>query len=401
MLRNLIVLITTLALFNSADLFAQDRENVRQIGRTYNHFGWTRDVQIRGELAYVAAGCAGLRIIDISDPTQPELIGYYDDNAYRAVSICITDDVACVADQISGLDLIDISDPRNPRLLSHYQTCQWFENINWCNSVTATGDYAYIAISVEGMRVIDISDPENPRRAATFRTNGLPIDIFKSDDVIYLSSINGGLTLIDVSDPIRPRRLGVLFPNNTITKTIAVDNLAFSNDSDQSEIVILDVSDIENPVEVGSIPSNARQLGMSVVGNIIYLASSNSLYSYNFSDLQDIHRVGFYSNDDLELGGLSISEEVVYVAGDVGGFRAISISDPENLEEIGVYDPPCLSMRITHNNEHAYVLDTDECLRIVDVSDPEAPQEVATIPDQEIKSVVVSGDLAYLAKRRG
>ena len=269
MLRNLIVLITTLALFNSADLFAQDRENVRQIGRTYNHFGWTRDVQIRGELAYVAAGCAGLRIIDISDPTQPELIGYYDDNAYRAVSICITDDVACVADQISGLDLIDISDPRNPRLLSHYQTCQWFENINWCNSVTATGDYAYIAISVEGMRVIDISDPENPRRAATFRTNGLPIDIFKSDDVIYLSSINGGLTLIDVSDPIRPRRLGVLFPNNTITKTIAVDNLAFSNDSDQSEIVILDVSDIENPVEVGSIPSNARQLGMSVVGNII------------------------------------------------------------------------------------------------------------------------------------
>ena len=40
--------------------------------------GSSRDVEVVGSLAYVADGNAGLQILDVSDPTAPREIGFYD-----------------------------------------------------------------------------------------------------------------------------------------------------------------------------------------------------------------------------------------------------------------------------------------------------------------------------------
>ena len=48
------------ALTAGADLFAQDDENVEQVGRIYNQWSSAIDVVVVGNLAYVAAGHSGL-----------------------------------------------------------------------------------------------------------------------------------------------------------------------------------------------------------------------------------------------------------------------------------------------------------------------------------------------------
>ncbi len=400
-MRILHTLIMILTLLASNSLLAQDHENIQQVGRIYGHFGWTRDVQVRDDFAYIAAGCAGLQIIDITDPTQPTLAGYFDDNAYRACAVSIRGEIACVADETGGLFIVDISDSCNPQMLSQYETCHWYDNSGWCVGVVASEQYAYLAVNCEGLRVLDISDPGNPRLVSTLQTPGIHQHIAKSGNIVYLSALNGGLTLIDVSDPTHPEQICRLLGNDSVKKTLVFDNRAFSLDTDRRGIVVHDITVADEAEEIGFIMFNAYSFGMRVIGDVIYLAVSNSFSAKDISDFENVRELDNFLNNELELMCLDIAGDKAYVSGDVGGFRAFDISDPEDILEVGVYNPPCLSKKIVVSGEHAFIIDTDECMRIVDVSDPTAPEEVACIAGEEIIDMAVNENYAYLATRNG
>ncbi len=55
---------------------AQDHENVEQIGRIYNQWEAALDVVVVENLAYVVTGLSGLQIVYVSNPENPEIIGY-------------------------------------------------------------------------------------------------------------------------------------------------------------------------------------------------------------------------------------------------------------------------------------------------------------------------------------
>ena len=90
-MRNAILLLTIICitLTVNINLFARDHENVEQVGRIYNQWDAAYDVVVVGELAYVATGLSGLQIVDISDPENPEIIGYWDDNPGSDISATV------------------------------------------------------------------------------------------------------------------------------------------------------------------------------------------------------------------------------------------------------------------------------------------------------------------------
>jgi hypothetical protein len=59
-------------------------------------------VVVRDGHAYVAAGDGGLRVVDISDPTSPIEIGYYDTPGW-AQEVALADDYIYLADDAGGL----------------------------------------------------------------------------------------------------------------------------------------------------------------------------------------------------------------------------------------------------------------------------------------------------------
>jgi hypothetical protein len=89
----------------SVALQAQDHENVEQVGRIYNYWDYAFDLEVVGDLAYIAAGVSGLQIVDVSDPDNPEIIGYWDDNPGYAYGVTVSDDYAYLADYHSGSTL--------------------------------------------------------------------------------------------------------------------------------------------------------------------------------------------------------------------------------------------------------------------------------------------------------
>jgi hypothetical protein len=58
-----------------------------------------------GDLAYVADELAGVQVVDLTDPTAPQLIGSFDTPGYSAMQISIGADVVAIADFTGGLHL--------------------------------------------------------------------------------------------------------------------------------------------------------------------------------------------------------------------------------------------------------------------------------------------------------
>ncbi|MHA1145772.1 MAG: hypothetical protein ACTSRW_13615 [Candidatus Helarchaeota archaeon] len=75
-----------------------------------------------GDLAYIADGDSGLRIINVSNPANPFEYGFYDTPGY-VEGLKIAGDYAFIAEGLThGLRIINISDPLNPTSISSLVT---------------------------------------------------------------------------------------------------------------------------------------------------------------------------------------------------------------------------------------------------------------------------------------
>ncbi|MCP4745677.1 MAG: hypothetical protein GY874_05975 [Desulfobacteraceae bacterium] len=68
------------------------------------------------DYAYIADGFNGLQVIDISDQTNPTIVGSVD-TSDQATGVTVSGDYAYVADGDRGLQIIDIRDPTNPAIV--------------------------------------------------------------------------------------------------------------------------------------------------------------------------------------------------------------------------------------------------------------------------------------------
>ncbi|MDP8238096.1 MAG: T9SS type A sorting domain-containing protein [Candidatus Hatepunaea meridiana] len=98
-----------------------------------------------------------------------------------------------------------------------------------------------------------------------------------------------------------------------------------------------------------------------------------------------------YSKADIAVQG-----NYAYIAVYRDGLAIIDISDPENPEEISVLDLVGRAWRVVVSGEYAYLANDDEGLSIVDVSNPEEPEEVGMI-DETVLYVTVNDELAFLS----
>lgn len=154
------------------------------------------DVKIDGDLAGLAAnGGTGVTFFDVSDPTEPTELGFYDagsgihnhyiegEYAYLCVNNSTLIDVDGDGeigpnDEIivfgeSRMEVVDISDPTSPdkvgewRLKNHFPSLAraW---INVCHDIVIADGLAYIAWWDAGVFVLDVTTPAEPRLVSHF-----------------------------------------------------------------------------------------------------------------------------------------------------------------------------------------------------------------------------------------
>jgi hypothetical protein len=118
--------------------------NLVEVGY-YDTPGIAYDVYVSGQYAYVADGKEGLRIIDISNPSNPREVGFFK-TPYTARGVYVSGQYAYVAYgdvgwtwAHGGLYIIDISNPSNPVRVGYDDVG------NEGHDVYISGKYAYVA----------------------------------------------------------------------------------------------------------------------------------------------------------------------------------------------------------------------------------------------------------------
>jgi len=125
--------------------------------------GLTGGADIKGNYIYIAAfngQWAGVRIMDISDPTNPHEVSYIYTNGGPS-DVVIQGDFAYVADYDCGVFVANITDPLNPLQVGYYDSPGDMEDI------AVNGDYAYLC-GYGDMYIFDCSAATENSPPATF-----------------------------------------------------------------------------------------------------------------------------------------------------------------------------------------------------------------------------------------
>ncbi|NNE44022.1 MAG: hypothetical protein HKN12_07420, partial [Gemmatimonadetes bacterium] len=117
------------------------------------------DIAVSGDALFLGAQLWGLRVADVSVPTQPVEIGHHSfpaDHPGTLQDIDVSGTILGAAASWNGFFLIDVSDPAAPRRASRH----WPSHPVW--GCILSGHHAYLAAGALGLEVLNVSDPALP-----------------------------------------------------------------------------------------------------------------------------------------------------------------------------------------------------------------------------------------------
>ena len=162
--------------------------------------GYANNVDVSGDYAYIAAGAAGLQVVDVADRSNPSVVAALDTDG-TAIDVRVVGNYAYLADGAAGLKIIDITDPLTPVLVGSLDTAGVTQDLK------VDFDYAYLANGDAGIEIIDVSDPAAPVSVATLDGLGTAYGIDVDADTAAVVA-GSALVIVDVSDRHSPMRLG-------------------------------------------------------------------------------------------------------------------------------------------------------------------------------------------------
>jgi len=359
-------------------LDVSDPADLVEVGNTAPFPYFVEDVVVQGDLAYVAAGGAGLRAVDITDPANPVELGAWDSPGY-AEGVAVSGNTAYLADGPYGLWTVDVSDPAHPQKTgAAYDMNYAFEvEIDWVDSGkgdSGRGDsesrpsvqgrpYAFIAAAGAGLLVADVSDPAHPLEVGALDTPGYAFGMAISQGIVYIADGWEGLHLVNINDPRHPNSIGMA----------DTPGWAFGVDVDNGRAYVADAF------------MGLRVLDISNPGQLVEL--------------------GGYSVEGGHAGRVIVNGSSAYVADRNFGLRVIEISDPQNLAEIGHFEPLATANAVAVQGNYAFVAADINGLSVIDIANPREPRQVGMIPFIEggrvqfTYAVAVSGNYAYMGDK--
>jgi hypothetical protein len=306
--------------------------------------GTAEDVDVNGDHAYVAAGTAGLQVVDISDRHLPTIIGSADTPG-SALAVQVSEDFAYVADAGSGIRIFDISNPQ-PTFVGTLDTTGSARDIAILNNLL------YVADGLSGLEIIDVLNPSAPSLVGSLNTpgNSQGIDISSNGNIAVVADGTTGVYVIDVTNPASPSILGNV-DTGTASDVVISGNYAYVADS-QNSLTIVDISVPTNPIIVGSTPSSNGGLlnDLAVVGQFAlgadFFFNSTGIPISDVSNpasptVRNYLQFDFFSNEDGT--GIDADGSYVYLTASKTGSQRLYIGQYLQIQDqAGI--PPSVSI---------------------------------------------------------
>lgn len=302
--------------------------------------GFSWDVKVGGDFAYVADGWSGLRVVNVADPATPVEVSRYDTPGY-ARAVALDGHYAYVADGGAGLRIVDVANPLAPRETGACVTP------GAATAVVITGTYALVAAGVMGLRVIDISDVTRPHEIGSYDTAGNTLGMAVRGRYAYMADGLLGLRIIDISNPSAPYKVGVYNTPGNATGVSVAGNFAYVADSGFGLAII----DVSNP----ALPQGVSQVrvwegyAVTVAGGLAYVAAGwyGGLVVVDVSQPGLAHMSGAYYTSGSGVG-VDSKGKFIYVADADDGVLTLWFSSPVSLAV------PVIASRLTTSDHTTY-----------------------------------------------
>ena len=269
------------------------------------------DVELSGNLAFVPGKQNALAIIDISNPTTPEILWYLNDPG-----IPDSETVLPVGDKLllgtKDFLTLDVKDPLNPVILKKVSDRARIDRIN---GMIKVGSSVFAANKSGFVDLFDVSDFSNPFLVGALETKNrfslsLPHDIDRYGDHIVIVDPNGFKPPVGKVGVFKAMENGVVLPVEDWKLVGMVEDqaliganrvqikgsYAFIGGSltveasakagpDFNRMAVVDLKDPSNPTVVASLPFGDIRgpNGLTVAGNVVFCAGGQTVTAYDIS----------------------------------------------------------------------------------------------------------------------
>jgi len=152
-------------------------------------YAW--DVALDGATAYVSDRQGGVRVLGLANPEAPQEVASVLEGAGDVLDIVALGDRLWVAAGTDGLHVFDVRDPTKPLALGHALV------EDRAIGIVRDGDLAYVASGTAGLRVLDLGDPTQPREVAGWAMPGAAERLVRLGDWFFVAAETGGLQIVD------------------------------------------------------------------------------------------------------------------------------------------------------------------------------------------------------------
>jgi hypothetical protein len=277
-------------------------------GRWEPPSGSIRAGSVDGQVAYLATYESGgpnhIHAVDVSDPAHPMALGSLSfDEDPRAVAsvghlVYLTTDPELI--------VIDASDPSVLAVVGSYSAASATLGL-----LAVAGTTAYVAdsshaytVGSDGLHVVDVSDPALPIPVGSFEAawSSFSTRVAVADGLAVVAAELEALHVIDVAEPHSPAEVAVFEEMHFSPTDVAFERgRVLVSNGGPGILRIIDVTAPHAPFQVAASGLNLEGEGVSVSGNLAYVAAGSG--GVAIFDISGCDAIVF--RDDFESGNTS------------------------------------------------------------------------------------------------
>ncbi len=267
------------------------------------------DISQQGSFIFGAALRGGLVVLNVSDPTDIQLVSsgpnYAGAEQPYAIQVEVSGERAFVVNnntERSTYDLIwfDLSTPADPAFLNTMP-------IDSHRGFSAAGDHLFIATR-SGIQVIDPQDPtqEVSRIEAGQEIHYVQTAVYNHLLYLFYVGRDAHLAIYDWSDPANPQMIPQsspispdYFSEMSTNESIMAHSSTFAeNGFCRTTMTVFSLAEAQAPQKTAEFDPENCVTGMDGSGNYLYLVGYSGLQVFHTADPTNPQLVGSYTNPD-------------------------------------------------------------------------------------------------------
>jgi len=286
-----------------------------QIIGSYNTTGnsWEVKADPLNQRVFIADYNAGIVIVDVSDPTSPELAGYVSGPVVTGVDY---DGTYAYGAASNGVMIVDPDGGDGPELVTTVSFAdaldvQYYEN------------FVYATNTANRILPINVTDPHNPITYSVVATGYTGYGMDAQDGYLYVAS-NSGPFVYDLTDPTHPANTGADFGTTYAYEVDAVGDRLYITYWFLDRFSVYSLADPANPsyVALWNSENGVDASDVTMFNDRLYFGLNyRHIECLNVDSLGDIWRYGFVRTGGPD--GLDSDENFVYSAENNDGLRII------------------------------------------------------------------------------